>query len=59
MTDQISGEILGWYNDEGVVLCSKCFAKKHQHHDVNWTPIKRKDKEEDVDTCSECKNKLF
>jgi len=54
MSEENSEEFLGWYNDEGVVLCSKCFAKKHQHHDVAWLPIKKADKEEGKDVCDEC-----
>lgn len=58
MTEKISNNILGWYNDEEVVLCPKCFVKKHQHHDVNWRPIKKEDKEESMDICDECDSRL-
>jgi len=58
MVEEKTGEILGWYNDEEVVLCPKCFAKKHQHHDVAWSPIKKEDKEEVSDVCDECGSRL-
>ena len=58
MADQTPEKILGWFNDEDVVLCPKCFAKQHQHHDVNWTPIKKEEGEENLDTCDECQSRL-
>lgn len=59
MAEKITEKILGWYNDEDVVLCFKCFTKKHQHHDVAWTPIKKKEEGEDnFYVCNECETKF-
>ena len=58
MAEKQIDNILGWYNDEEVILCPKCFGKKHQHHDVAWTPIRKEDKEENLDTCDECGSRL-